>query len=263
MLRWFSGALAVLSLALMAVAQPVDAADDRIKKIKDAGKLRICHAEALPMNFKNPKTNLWEGYNVDAGEDLAKEMGVPLEHVDATWATVIPSLLADKCDIGLVGLFRTAARAQVILFANAWGFDTQSMAVHKDSGLKTYADLDQKGKTVAVMSGTADEAYAKVFLKNAEVKPFVTDKGATIYLEVANKRADAAFTDTTNNRLFLKENPAMNLRELGDKPVNPQGYSYAIAPGEYHFLNFVNVWMERTETSGKKQVWMDKWFKSE
>ena len=78
---------------------------------------------------------------------------------------------------------------------------------------------------------------------------------------MASKRADAVFTDSTTMKLFIEANPAMNLRALGDEPVNPQGYSYAIAPGEYHFQQFVNIWMERTETSGKKKSWHNKWFK--
>lgn len=261
MMKWCTSIFAALFAAVI-VATPV-AAEQKIKEIKDKGVLRICHAEALPMNYKDPKTDKWTGYNVDAGEQLAKDMGVKLEHVDATWATVIPSLLTNKCDIAMVGLFRTAARAQVVLFADAWGFDTQSVGVLKDSGLHTYADLDKAGKVVAVISGTADEAYAKVFFKNAEIKPFVTDKLSTIFLEVATKRADGVFTDSTTLALFMKENSAMKLRALGDEPVNPQGYSYAIAPGEYHFQQFLNIWMERTETSGIKQIWHDKWFKKD
>lgn len=261
MIRWSLGILAALLLAGIATAPA--SAEHAIKQIKDSGVLRICHAEALPMNYKDPKTEQWTGYNVDAGEHLAKEMGVKLEHVDATWATVIPSLLADKCDVAMVGLFRTAARAQVVLFADPWGFDTQSIAVHKDSDMRTYEDLDQPGKIIAVISGTADEAFAKVFFKKAETKPFVTDKLSTIFLEVASKRADGVFTDSTTLKLFMKENPAMKLRDLGDEPVNPQGYSYAIAPGEYHFQQFLNIWMERTQTSGLKRTWHEKWFEQD
>ena len=43
------------------------------------------------------------------------------------------------------GVFRTAARAQVVLFADAWGFDTQQIAVPESSNMKTYAELDQAG----------------------------------------------------------------------------------------------------------------------
>jgi len=260
-MKWMKIFVGALCLFAMLGGPSAQAGDSKIQEIKSNGALRICHAEALPMNYKDPKTGNWTGYNVDAGEDLAENMGVKLVHVDSTWATVIPSLLADKCDIGMVGLFRTAARAQVVLFADAWGFDTQQLAVPESSNMKTYADVDQAGKVISVLSGTADEAFARVFFVNAEVKALVSDKLATIFLEVASKRADAVFTDSTTMKLFIEANPAMNLRALGDEPVNPQGYSYAIAPGEYHFQQFVNIWMERTETSGKKKSWHNKWFK--
>ncbi|MCG8324623.1 MAG: transporter substrate-binding domain-containing protein, partial [Thiotrichales bacterium] len=255
--RWLAAAAATLL-----VAGPAWAADGKIKEIKDRGSLRVCHAEALPMNYKDPKTGEWTGYNVDAAEHLAAAMGVELEHVDATWATVIPSLQTDKCDVALVGLFRTAERAQVVLFADPWGFDTQSAGVLANSDLKSYEDLDKAGNSVAVLSGTADEAFAQRFFKNAEVKSLVSDKLSTIFLEVASKRATAVFTDTTTLKRFINENSAMKLRPLGDQPVNPQGYSYAIAPGEYQFQQFLNIWMERTETDGTKAAWHKKWFEN-
>lgn len=262
-MRWMTSIFAALLLAAFVPSAPASAADDIIKRINDRGALRVCHAEALPMNYKDPKTEQWTGYNVDASEHLAETMGVKLEHVDATWATVIPSLQADKCDIAMVGLFRTAARAQVILFADPWGFDTQSAAVAENSDLKSYEQLNAAGKSVAVLSGTADEAFAKRFFTNAEIKSLVSDKLSTIFLEVASKRADAVFTDTTTLTLFMKENPAMKLRPLGDEPVNPQGYSYAVPAGEYHFQQFINVWMERTETDGTKAAWHKKWFQQD
>lgn len=259
MFRWVFSILSAALLAAAVGATPAQA-DHKIKQIKERGALRVCHAEALPMNYKDPKTDKWTGYNVDASENLAEVMEVDLENIDATWATVIPSLLADKCDVALIGLFRTAARAQVILFADAWGFDTQSVAVAEGSAFQTYADLDQPGKIITVLSGTADEAFAKRFFKKATVKSLVSDKVSTIFLEVASKRADGTLTDSTTLRLFLKENPAMKLKRLPADDLNPQGYSYAVAPGEYQLQQFLNVWMERTETDGTKQRWHKKWF---
>ena len=234
-------------------------ADNRIQQIKDNGVLRICHAEALPWGAKDPKTGKWIGTDIEAAKHLAKTMGVKIEHVDSQWATLIPSLESNKCDIVMAPMFRTPERAMRILFANPTGYETQGIGVLASSNYTKHSELDKAGNIIAVGSGTADEAYANRFFKKATVKPLVSDKLSTFFLEVASMRADAILTDSSSLRRFIKANPAMKLREIDDKPLNPQGYSYAVLPGEYHFVNFINVWLQAIELQGLKEQWYEKY----
>jgi len=251
--------LAGALLALVTVSTSAYAADDKIRQIKDRGTLRACHAEALPWGAKDPKTGDWIGTDIEAAKHLAETMGVDVEHVDAQWATLVPSLETDKCDIVMAPMFRTPERAMRVLFAEPAGYETQGTAVREGSGVESHADLDKEGNVIAVLSGTADEAFANRFFKKATVKPFVSDKLSTIFLEVASGRADAVLTDSSTLRRFIEENPAMNLKEVKDEPLNPQGYSYAVLPGEYHFVEFINVWQEAIELQGLKEQWYQKY----
>ncbi len=244
----------VLGLSIVGLS-PAFAADDRISVIKDRGELLVCHAEALPWGAKDPKTNEWVGTDIEAARHLAGIMGVEYKPVDSQWGTLIPSLETDKCDIVMSPMFRTAERAMRVLFSNPSGYETQGTAVHMDSDAQSHSDLDKEGMIIAVGSGTADEAFANRFFKEATVKPLVSDKLSTYFLEVASKRADAVLTDSSSLRNFIKQNPGMNLRIIDDAPLNPQGYAYAVLPGEYHFVNFINVWLETIEQQGLKDQW--------
>jgi ABC-type amino acid transport substrate-binding protein len=258
------GSLASAALLLGALLWNgnAQAADDKIKKINERGTLRVCFAESVPNTFKDPRSGQWQGFNVDMANALVEEMKVKLEIVDTSWATIIASLTSDKCDIALVGLFRTAARAQVILFANPFQIQTLSVAVPENSSIKTLKDLDDPKFTMAVVSGSAEETYMKTISK-ATIKSLVTDKIATVFLEAAGGRTDAVVTDTGTVRKFLQQNAQLKLRELSEPPFAPRGTSYAVAPGEYHFLQFINVWLERMESSGMKQKFWDKWHNTE
>ncbi len=244
----------VISLLIFGMGSALGA-DDRITMIKDRGELLVCHAEALPWGAKDPKTGEWVGTDIEAARHLAGIMGVEYKHVDSQWGTLIPSLETGKCDIVMSPMFRTAERAMRVLFSNPSGYETQGTAVHMDSEAMSHKDLDQDGMIIAVGSGTADEAFANRFFKSATVKPLVSDKLSTYFLEVASKRADAVLTDSSSLRNFIKENPGMNLRLIDDAPLNPQGYAYAVLPGEYHFVNFINVWLETIEQQGLKDQW--------
>ena len=232
-------------------------ADDQISVIKDRGELLVCHAEALPWGAKDPKTGNWVGTDIEAARHLAGIMGVEYVPVDSQWGTLIPSLETGKCDIVMSPMFRTAERAMRVLFSNPSGYETQGTAVHMDSDAQSHKDLDKEGMIIAVGSGTADEAFAMRFFKMAEVKPLVSDKLSTYFLEVASKRADAVLTDSSSLRNFIKQNPGMNLRIVDDAPLNPQGYAYAVLPGQYHFVNFINVWLETIEQQGLKDKWYE------
>lgn len=253
---------AICFAALTATAQAANAADDQIKQIQDRGTLRACFADSVPNNYKNPKTGEWEGFNVDMGVKLAEELGVKPTWVDATWATLIPSLLTDKCDVALVGLSRTPKRAATILFASPFNSLTFSAVVPKNSSINTYKALDDPTITIAVVSGSAEDSYLSTAYK-AKVRKLVTDKTSAIFLEVAGKRADVAITDTMNVRNFLRANASLDLREIEDNPIIPRGVSWAVAPGQYQLQQFLNVFLESAESSGlKTQLW-NKWHKED
>ena len=77
--------------------------------------MRVCDVDYAPWNVKNPGTNEWEGINVDLLNMIAGILKVKLEHVDATWATVIPSMTTQKCDFSGAGLYISAARAELVV----------------------------------------------------------------------------------------------------------------------------------------------------
>lgn len=248
--------LAAVAALSVVMSSPAFAADDQIAKIREAGVLKACHAESLPWGVKDVNTGEWMGTDILASESLAAALGVKVEHVDSSWSTLIPNLEAGKCDIVMAPVYRTAERALRVLFSQPTGFETQAIGVKAGSDIKSYADLDQPGKIVAVISGTGDEAFALRYFKQATVQALVTDKVSQVMIEVASGRADAFLTDTSTTYIGIKENPSMDLAVLEPgNPLNPQGYSYAIRKGEYDFLNFVNVWQDIVIQNGDKEAW--------
>src|SRR3954453_17191467 len=106
-------ALLAVVLSVAVAAAPV-AASETIKQIKDRGSLQTCLAETAPMAVRDPATGKWSGYNINMAEDLARELGVKLDIVDQSYATIVPALLGKKCDIVMAPLLVNAQRAQVV-----------------------------------------------------------------------------------------------------------------------------------------------------
>jgi ABC-type amino acid transport substrate-binding protein len=257
-LTWIA-ALTLALVSLLGIAQ-AQQTEDLIKAIKDAGVLRAAMAESLPMQFKNPQTGQWEGYNVDMANDLAEVLGVKLEVVDATWQTLIPGLMANKYDVIMVDMWATPERAQTVVFTDPYNVYGWSVLVRDDLKAETWEDLDKEGVLISVLSGTADEQTAKRFFPKATVRGLVSENVNAPRLELASGRADAHVTDLLNIKIFMAQNPQAKVRILQeDRVMSPTGLAYAIRPGDYHFLNFLNTWISAWRESGKADDLKKKW----
>jgi ABC-type amino acid transport substrate-binding protein len=257
-LTWIA-ALTLALVSLLGIAQ-AQQTENLIKAIKDAGVLRAAMAESLPMQFKNPQTGQWEGYNVDMANDLAEVLGVKLEVVDATWQTLIPGLMANKYDVIMVDMWATPERAQTVVFTDPYNVYGWSVLVRDDLKAETWEDLDKEGVLITVLSGTADEQTAKRFFPKATVRGLVSENVNAPRLELASGRADAHVTDLLNIKIFMAQNPQAKVRILQeDRVMSPTGLAYAIRPGDYHFLNFLNTWISAWRESGKADDLKKKW----
>jgi ABC-type amino acid transport substrate-binding protein len=246
--------------AVLAAASPAFAQDNALERITEAGELRVCHADYIPYNFKDPESNEWQGTGVDLAENLAETLGVELVHVDATWATVVQNIVTDRCDISVAATYITPERAQAVLYTDPVGSDTVTAFVHTDSDAQTYADLDVAGNVIGVWSGTLEEQTAQTFFENAEVQPIVTDTMSTIMLEVANRRVDAIFASTAGPTGFLIQNDNVPVRAVGEDPINPTPFAFMLPKGEYHLQQYLNIWISTLEASGELDAIFDSWF---
>ena len=260
-MRWtiaFATALFVaagLAAAPAAHAEP----DSLLQQIKDRGAIRVCEAAYPPYNVKNPKTSEWEGLDVDLAVELAKTLGVKLEHVDVSFSTLIPSLATQKCDLSIAATYITPARAEQVLFTRPFAAETKTIFVPQASTAKSYADIDKEGVTIATRAGTAEDDYAKRFFKHATIKTLTSDATQPHLLEVAAGRVDAAFAGYVGSLIFLRQNANLKLRPLGDKLLDPTPFAFMLPRGEYHFQQYLNVFLDQLERTDKLKELSDKW----
>ena len=219
-------------------------ASETIKAIKDAKVLKACFAESRPLAVRDPATGAWSGYNVRMGQDLVSTLGVQLQIVEAPYATIIASLMGKQCDIAMAPFFANAERAQVVAFTDFYSSQGLKAVVPEASKVKTWEELDNPSITFAAAAGTQEEAYIKRAFPKAKLKSVVSESSYTFFMEVASGRADAALPDANSASIFLSENPQMKLRVLQpERTANPTGRAYAVRPDDWHFVNFLNIWL--------------------
>jgi len=201
-----------------------------------------------------------EGYLIDVGHLLAKDLGVEPEFIDLEWQGIIPSLLSGKVDIILAAISATPERALAIDFPGAIVFYDVAVLVHKDGKIKTLEDLKQPGVTISVSAGSTQHFYAMANFPDAEI---LASEGATeARLEVASKRSDAALTDSHAAIKFSAENPdTVPLRDAEGNiiVVSREPGSMSIRQGDIRFFRWLQTWQDWYWHQGVFEALYDKW----
>ena len=264
-LKTWRRCLALVTLMTLLTA-PLARAEDLVSEIQHRGTLRVGMAESPPWQAPDPSSGQYEGFNVDLANRVAKIMGVKLQIVPATWATLIPGLQAKQYDAVFANLFATPERALAVNFTQPYETYGFLVVVGADSKVKSLAQLNSPDVTFVGMSGTVEEQYPHEAFPKAKVRGIVTnDIGAWIG-EVAGGQADAAFLDPGTFQILKARNPnfASALRVLNDEHslLKPVGLAYAVRPepDDAHMLQFLNTFIADFVRNGDSTKLRDEWF---
>ncbi len=169
MKKWYVLVLISLALTLILGAcgpaekeakEEATEAVGRLQLIKDRGKVIVgCNAELPGFGYINPAGE-FEGFDVDFGKAIAAAIfgdAGKVEFRPLTAAERLPALQTGEIDVLLRNTTWTLTRdtANELDWAVVNFYDGQGMMVRKDSGWKTFQDME--GATVATTTGTTTE----------------------------------------------------------------------------------------------------------
>jgi len=256
LLKFLGITLAVCSIALGSAA--FAQTKSNLQKVLERGTLRVgTTGDFNPMSIKDPATNAYKGFDIDAMEQLAKDMGVKVEFVPAEWATLVAGLIADRYDV-FSGSSLTIARAKTVAFTDPYveaGTVPLVLKINADK-VKTWADLNKKGVTVAVLLGTVFEEQAKAMFPLATIKSI--EKPANGYQEVLAGRAMATITSNIEAATLVKTFPTLST-VTGAELRNKRPFAYPIAQNDPTWTTFLNNWVALKTSEGYFKTLEAKW----
>jgi polar amino acid transport system substrate-binding protein len=218
--------------------------ESRLEQIREKGQMRAGWAEFHPYFHLDPKTSEVSGANVDLFNDVAADMKAHLTLVEDKWPTIVLGLNSGKYDATLVGI--SDQRAKQADFTKPLYQTDFTFVVHSNSEYRELKDVDIKGKTIAVTTGSnTDEELSKV-IKNAEILRLRDVAG--VLLALKNGTADAMATTRDYMAVAVEKDPGLRLFE-GKFGVSP--WAFAIPKGDPEFLNYLNDRVVELKKSGK------------
>lgn len=155
-------------LSLPAAAQSPSAT------LAPSGTLRAVFLGGNPVHGRvDPRTGAATGPVPDLVQELARRLGVPSNVIPAPDAAgVIDALTRGAADIGFLAYDET--RAREVDFGAPFVVMFNSYLVKADSPIRSNADVDRPGVTVAAVRGQTQELFVSRHVKNARVRVFET-----------------------------------------------------------------------------------------
>ena len=185
------------------------------------------------------KTGKPAGFDVEAMEWIAKDLGYEIEHMPIDWDGIITSLLTKKIDIIASGMSITEDRAKKVDFTIPYWTINIVMVVKADS-TATMAELMKSGSKIGVQQGTPEAKWLK-----DEVEPRAWNYKLGYY-----SSSPLAVEDILNGRIAaaaMNDAPAFDavdkkaVKILGNFGMEPEDFGYAVRKDDTELLEKVNA----------------------
>ena len=234
-------------------------AESHLQTIQQRGTLRVgTTGDFNPMSVRDPATNSFKGYDIDAMTQLATDLGVKVEWVPTDWAVIVAAITSDKIDI-FSGASLSVARAKQVAFSQPYFFAGTVPVVAKAdvAKFKSWDDINQPGVTVATSFGTVFDEQARQSFPKATLK--TVQSPATGYQEVLAGRAMVTITSNVEAAGLVQRYPQLSLLGPQVEPRNKRPFAYPVDPTDAVWLTFVNNWITLKQAEGFFNVLEVKW----
>ena len=230
------------AVGILAGGASVAEAQGKLEEVLARGKLIVGTGSTNPPWHFVDESGKIVGYDVDIAKVVAKGLFDDPEKIEiVTQASDarIPNIVTDKVDITCQFMTVTAQRAQQVAFTIPYYREGVGLLLAAGGKHKNYDELKAAGSgaTISVLQNVYAEEMVHQALPEATVDQY--ESVDLIYQALNSGRADAAATDMSSLRWFMKQNPDKYM-DAG-YGWNPQTYSCAVKKGDPDWLNFVNI----------------------
>ncbi|NQM13342.1 transporter substrate-binding domain-containing protein [Streptococcus suis] len=249
--------LVLVAILLFVVKQPIAQTDtptelsnsDQVQAIIDRGVLRVGVKQDVPnFGYKNPDTGEFEGMEIDITRKIADELGVDIEFTPVTAQTRGPLLDNGQVDMVIATFTITEERKLLYNFSTPYYTDAVGFLVNKDSGIKTFTDLDDK--TIGVAQGSITRTLISELADKYGISVNFAELGSYPELSVSLRahRTDAFSVDQSILSGYISSKS-----ELMDFSFSASDYGIVTKLSNKDLNDYLNSLVEKWTADGSLQ----------
>ena len=211
-----------------------------------AGPLRVGMELSYPPFEMTDTAGRPTGVSVRLAEALGTHLGREVAIENIAFDGLIPALKTGKIDCIISSMTATPERAKSIAFSAPYLRTGLALLISATSPVRSAADLDAPGRTVAVKKGTTGHQWAVTTLKRARL--LVLDKEAAAVLEVSQGKADAFIYDALSIYRHHARHPDTTRAVL--QPFREETWAVGLRKGDDDLQRRVNEFLESFRAAG-------------
>ena len=253
--------LVLVAILLFVVKQPIAQTDtptelsnsDQVQAIIERGVLRVGVKQDVPnFGYKNPDSGEFEGLEIDIARKIADELGVDIEFTPVTAQTRGPLLDNGQVDLVIATFTITEERKLLYNFTTPYYTDAVGFLVNKDSGIKTFTDLN--GKTIGVAQGSITRTLISELADKYGIAVNFAELGSYPELSVSLRahRTDAFSVDQSILSGYIGSKS-----ELMDFSFSASDYGIVTKLSNKDLNNYLNSLVEKWTSDGSLQALYD------
>lgn len=252
-------------VAVPAFADEGESVYDRVMR---TGTIRCAYYVEPPNTFRDPNTGVLSGIVPDLVESLGKEWGLKIEwSTELDLSTMFEGLNTGKYDAICSSIWNLPEFAPhgdftvpflytpigIYVRADDARFDQDLMKLN-DPAVKI-AGIDGEGSYEMVSVDFFPKATGAMLPQSSNI--------GELFLNVANKKADAALAVLPLFREYEHTNPGVLKNLVEDKPLVVLANSIVVKSGEAHFKDMWNTSLRAYIAGGKLDQIIDRWERKE
>jgi polar amino acid transport system substrate-binding protein len=167
----------------------------------------ITETDFPPFNYAGPDGNP-QGFNIDLARMICEELKLTCTIQMRRFETLVPALNANQADAAIASITATPEMRAKVDFTDSYYRTPARFVTRRDSPIDDPLPERLEGKKVAVVAGTAHEAYLKALFTEVEVRPYPSADEARLALRRGD--VDLLFGDAMSLAFWLNGTDSEN-----------------------------------------------------
>ena len=219
----------------------------------------ITEIDYPPFNFAGPDGNP-QGFNVDLARLICEELKLICTLQMRRFETMVSTLNSNQADAAIASIAVTPDMRLRVDFTDPYYRTPARFAAKRDSAIDDPLPEKLEAKKVAVVAGTAHEAYLKTLFTEAELRPFPNAAEARAALK--SGAVDLLFADAISLAFWLNGTDSENCCSFRGGPFMDsryfgEGIAIAVRRGNDTIRQAINWAMFRAWEQGKyTDLWL-------
>ncbi len=203
------------------------------------------------------------GFNVDIARAICTELAITCTLEVIAFDQLVPALEEGKADAAIAGIAVTPATREVLDFSDRYFRSPARFVARRADAASDVSPDAVASRKVAVVAGTAHEAYLRDFFAEAAVRAFPTPEAAREALQKGE--ADLLFGDGVQLALWLNGTSSANCCAFVGGPFTEslyfgEGMGIAVKPGNEALRQSLNYALARLWEQGVYTDLYLRWF---